>query len=98
MSQRALRTAVCAIALVPPLAYALAALSPGTPSFPGDRGECAGVAPGDAPSALGGASGRYSTVPEAEAALRRLARGGVTSLHVVQDGCGRFKVTADPGT
>ena len=89
-----IRLAAAIVLVVPLLAYPLAVLASGRPTFPGDRGECA-VAAHD------GDEGRFEVVvahlaliPDAEALRRRVLAAGVGDMKVEPDGCGWWKVTA----
>lgn len=89
------RLAIAFAALVPLVAYPLVVRASGPSTFPGDRAECARVASGRDGEGLEVVAGHLETVAAAQALLARLAASGYGSMHVEQDGCGRWKVTRD---
>jgi hypothetical protein len=71
------------------LAYPLAVLSGGLPSFP-TRAEC--VHPAKEGVALEAVFGRFDHRPGAEARLRQVLAAGFKGSKIEPDGCGRLKV------
>ena len=95
MSRRHVLALAVLVAALPLVAYPLAVVASGGPSFPGGRAECARVATGDGQGALEVVYGHLSSIPAAEALRARLAADGFANVQVKADGCGYWKVTND---
>ena len=88
-----MRAVVAAVVVVPLLAYPLVVRASGSPSFPGDRGECERVSAPDRGDPLELVAAHLPSFDDAEALRERLGHAGFSAMRVEPDGCGRWKVT-----
>jgi hypothetical protein len=94
VTQRQLRLAVAAIVAVPLLAYPLASLAGGAPSFPA-REDCARPPTGAPDEQVEVVYARLDDPVAAEALLAELTRTGFVGAGIDLDDCGRWKVSYD---